>query len=175
MVTGRDECILCCCHRCCFRRRFTRESSPPRESTTCGDGNRSGILKFVTEVLIRGIFTYSYGKILDAAECARVLYLHTSTCCLPQYIYYQHPYCVRPFLSSFYIAQPTAVATFSCRRNSLRLDLLLGCPSMASKSSFSVHIKATPFQSLAPEAVPLIGALLMLPFKDGAVAATAEE
>ena len=46
---------------------------------------------------------------------------------------------------------------------------------MASMSSFSVHIKATPFQSLAPEAVPFVGALLLLPFADGAVAAAAEE
>ena len=46
---------------------------------------------------------------------------------------------------------------------------------MASMSSFSVHIEATPFQSLAPAAVPFVGALLLLPFADGAVAAAAEE
>ena len=46
---------------------------------------------------------------------------------------------------------------------------------MASMSSFSVHIKATPFQSLAPEAVPFVGALLLLAFADGAVAAAAVE
>lgn len=38
-----------------------------------------------------------------------------------------------------------------------------------------MHIKAIPFQSLAPDAVPLVGALLKLPPADGAVAAAAEE